>query len=59
MFLVTTFVIYSPIKQENNFSTLTEANDFLIEKGFIFEELKNNVHYWIYDRNTYGTIEAK
>lgn len=39
-----------------NFETLKEANQYLVEKGYIFDSDDEYFSYWFYNKYNYATV---
>lgn len=57
VWLVTIFGAYIWVKEENNFKTLEDANAFLLSKDFEYDTIEEGIHYWIFEENTFASIE--
>lgn len=58
---MSTVEITSQYTNKNNtysFNTLQEANDFLVNNGFIYDSGDKDVDYWVYNQFTFAEVRT-
>lgn len=59
MYLVVINEAYFDSEEKYEFQSLTEANNFLYEGGFVYDSFDDDTqqHLWVFGEYIYGTVE--